>query len=164
MVSFRQCFFFVFIATMNSVRCLLKPKIKNLVLYDGVCKFCNSWVGILLKLDRNGIFKYTALQSDVGKAALVRCGRDSSDISSIVFIDDEIDFLSDEKLKHYIKSDAVIQIVKKLGIPVHYASSLLPLGFRDDIYDIIATNRYNLMGKYDECRLYDIEYEDRFLK
>ena len=147
--------------------------VKNLVLYDGVCKFCNTWVGILLKLDINGKFKYAALQSEPGKMALKRCNRKPDDISSIVYIPDEIviDATSDAVggsvssiQRHYIKSKAVTQIAKDLGIHVQIITNLLPLAFKDEIYDMVAENRYNLMGKYDECRLYDLEYEERFLK
>ena len=145
--------------------------VKNLVLYDGVCRFCNTWVGVLLKLDTQGKFSYAALQSDSGKKALQLCDRKSDDISSIVYIPDEIkiDGSADDSgvktsTRHYIKSNAVTEIVKDLGVPVGIVSNLLPLAFKDEVYDMVAENRYNLMGKYDECRLYDMEYEERFLK
>ena len=147
--------------------------VKNLVLYDGVCKFCNTWVGILLKLDARGMFKYAALQSEPGKVALKLCNRDPDDISSIVYIPDEVNIDGSSTVStssiprtqtHYIKSKAVTEIVKDLGIPLGVVTNLLPLAFKDEIYDMVAENRYNLMGKYEECRLYDMEYEERFLK
>ena len=146
-------------------------KVKNLILYDGVCKFCNTWVGVLLKLDKSGKFKYAALQSPSGKKALSLCNRSVNDLSSIVYIDDELDLnktpidsVKKSNLKFYTKSEAIIQIVKKLGIPIQFVTYFLPRILKDGFYDIVAQNRYSLMGKYDECKLYDIEYEDRFLK
>lgn len=163
---------FVVPAVSTSSYSTLSP-VKNLVLYDGVCKFCNTWVGILLKLDTQGKFKYAALQSEPGKVALKLCNRKPDDISSIVYIPDEVDISESSDTtrtnmssiqRHYIKSKAVTEIVKDLGIPVEIITNLLPLAFKDEIYDMVAENRYNLMGKYDECRLYDMEYEERFLK
>ena len=152
---------------------LTLSSVSNLVLYDGVCKFCNTWVGVLLKLDTQGKFKYAALQSEPGKVALKLSNRKPDDISSIVYIPDEVDISESSDTtrtnmssiqRHYIKSKAVTEIVKDLGIPVEIITNLLPLAFKDEIYDMVAENRYNLMGKYDECRLYDMEYEERFLK
>ena len=31
--------------------------VSNLVLYDGVCRFCNTWVSISLRMDRSGRLK-----------------------------------------------------------------------------------------------------------
>jgi predicted DCC family thiol-disulfide oxidoreductase YuxK len=59
---------------------------KNIVLYDGVCNFCNKWVDILLKLDSQKQFTFSALQSDKGKELLEAIGKNKNDISSVVFI------------------------------------------------------------------------------
>lgn len=136
---------------------------RNLVLYDGVCRFCNTWVGIVLNLDTQGKFKFAALQSESGKRALSLCGRRSSDISSIVYIPSIDGEAAPSPPKYYIKSEAVVQIGKELGIPTQIIGSILPLALKDDMYDAVASNRYNFLGKYDECRLYHMEYEDRFL-
>ena len=139
--------------------------LKNLVLYDGVCKFCNTWVGLALKFDIKSQITFCALQSQSGKQVLSACGRQDTDISSIVYIP-SID-LSDTisvPVKHYLKSEAVVQIGEQIGLlPIQTVSSLLPLMLKDNLYDIVATNRYNILGKYSECRLYHLEYEDRFL-
>ena len=38
-----------------------------------------------------------------------------------------------------------------------------PEDIRDVVYDTVAQNRYNLMGKRDECRCSDPQFADRFL-
>ena len=141
-------------------------QVQNLVLYDGVCKFCNRWVDVSLKLDRKAVLKYAALQSETGKAALKACGRAPEDISSIVYIPQaNIDVsVAAATTRHFVKSDAVVQIAAKLGIPVLLFAGLLPLGLKDAAYDVIATNRYSLLGKLDSCRLLDVEYPERFLQ
>ena len=35
--------------------------------------------------------------------------------------------------------------------------------FRDFVYDTIADNRYNVLGKQDTCRLYDDRFRERFV-
>ena len=40
--------------------------VKNVILFDGVCNFCNTWVDLLLRLDTEGKFKLCALQSENG--------------------------------------------------------------------------------------------------
>jgi predicted DCC family thiol-disulfide oxidoreductase YuxK len=43
------------------------------------------------------------------------------------------------------------------------AATLLPPFLRDGVYDMVANNRYNLLGKSDECRLWDDRFEERFV-
>ena len=59
-----------------------------MILYDGVCNFCNAWVDILLKIDGGSIpkFRFAALQSGVGMKLLEGIGKDANDISSVVLI------------------------------------------------------------------------------
>lgn len=150
----------------------INTTIENLILYDGVCKFCNTWVNVLLRLDSEGVFKFAALQSKIGKAALRSCNRENTDISSIVYIDGPVSLSKSVATATtacntcYIKSEAIVRIVKRLGLPLHYISMLLPLQLKDGMYDIVAQNRYSLMGKYDdsECRLSDPLYDHRFVQ
>jgi predicted DCC family thiol-disulfide oxidoreductase YuxK len=131
-----------------------------IILFDGVCNFCNAWVDILLHIDQKKIFKFAPLQSTVGQELLISIGRRPNDISSVVYIDNET---------FYDKSDCVLQVLgKTLGVPagplaVAAVEALVPLQWRDQIYDTVAENRYNLLGKRDECRCGDPQYSDRFL-
>lgn len=128
------------------------------ILFDGVCNFCNAWVDILLRLDTKQVYKFAPLQSDIGRELLVSIGRSADDISSVILIDGE---------NYYDKSDCVLQVVKSLGAPAAVASAtlenFLPLDLRNQIYDTVAENRYNFLGKRTECRCGDPEFSDRFL-
>jgi predicted DCC family thiol-disulfide oxidoreductase YuxK len=44
------------------------------------------------------------------------------------------------------------------------ATLVVPLFVRDGVYDMVANNRYNLLGKSDECRLWDDRFEERFVR
>lgn len=131
-----------------------------IILFDGVCNFCNTWVDILIRLDTKGIYKLTPLQSKLGKSLLQSIGKDADDISSIVLIE------KDGKT-YYTKSECVLQVVAQLGLPFQIAMKVLkftvPPFLRDTIYDTVAENRYNILGERDVCRTGDPIYYDRFL-
>ena len=130
------------------------------ILFDGVCNFCNTWVDILLRLDTKGVYKLTPLQSELGKSLLQSIGKDANDISSIVLIE------TDGKT-YYTKSDCVLQVVSQLGRPFQLAMNVLkftiPPFLRDTIYDTVSENRYNILGQRDVCRSGDPIYFDRFI-
>jgi predicted DCC family thiol-disulfide oxidoreductase YuxK len=130
---------------------------KDIILYDGVCNFCNTWVDIILRIDLQKRYKFAALQSDVGRQLLVDIGKDSDDISSVLLVTED---------KFYEKSDCVLEVAKNLGPAAEAASATLsrtlPLEIRNDIYDAVAQNRYRFMGKR-ECRCSDTKFSDRFL-
>ena len=139
--------------------------ISNIILYDGVCNFCNKWVDLLLRLDGKKQFSFSALQSDSGKQLLNRIGKESNDISSVVYIKK---LSADPKQKNevYFKSDAALKVMESLGTLPRVGSSflsLLPLSLRDPVYDGVAFNRYNILGKREECRCSDKSSPERFL-
>lgn len=136
---------------------------KNLILFDGVCNFCNGWVDTVLRLDPKGKFKFTALQSPTGQQVLEKLGKQPDDLSSVVYVR----LLDDEKQEAFFKSDAALKVAEDLGIPSFLVSTVqagLPLSLRNSAYDMVAENRYNLLGKRDVCRLETSrQYADRFI-
>lgn len=130
---------------------------RPIILFDGVCNLCNGGVNFMLDWDRTGKARFAALQSPAGKVLLERSGRNPDDISSIVLV---------EKDESYIKSDAILRIGKLLEVPFPVLAGLgmlVPHILRDTVYDGIATNRYNMFGSTNECRLSDSRFEERFL-
>jgi predicted DCC family thiol-disulfide oxidoreductase YuxK len=43
-----------------------------IILFDGVCNFCNFWISFLLDRDRKDKFRFVALQSEKGNEPLTR--------------------------------------------------------------------------------------------
>jgi len=124
---------------------------------------CNSAVNLALDWDPEGKLRFSALQSNVGRSLLEANGRKADDISSIVLVTKDGAFL---------KSDAVLKITEELTplslLPLRPAAILgqfiVPKFMRDLIYDGVADNRYQLMGKRTECRFdTDGEFEKRFV-
>ena len=137
----------------------------DVILYDGVCNFCNAWVDILLRLDVQQKFRFAPLQSKVGQALLTQIGKQADDISSVVLIKKKSG--TNNKREWYDKSRCVLQVVQELGPVAAVASraalAVVPEQIRDSIYDTVAQNRYNFMGKRDECRCSDPQFAHRFL-
>lgn len=81
----------------------------------------------------------------------------ADDISSIVLVTEDA---------HWIKSQAVLNIAQRLGLPLPALAAFLQIfdgRFRDFVYDVIADNRYQVLGKSATCRLMQPEWKDRFL-
>jgi predicted DCC family thiol-disulfide oxidoreductase YuxK len=135
---------------------------RPVVLFDGVCNLCNNAVNLALDWDPQGRLRFAALQSAVGRSLLQTHGRRADDISSIVLVNAD---------GAYIKSDAILKITEALSPPFLPAREVAMLGrlfvpavLRDLIYDQVADNRYQLMGKRDTCRFdADNEFVDRFV-
>lgn len=54
---------------------------RPVLLYDGVCNMCNGFVNLFLDIDRDKKFRFSALQSQTGRALLSLSGRSPDDIS-----------------------------------------------------------------------------------
>ncbi|MAE87470.1 MAG: hypothetical protein CMB80_32350 [Flammeovirgaceae bacterium] len=125
------------------------------ILFDGVCNLCNSSVNFVIDRDR-GLYRFASLQSDFAKELLNSSAIDPSSLESIVLV---------EGRRVYHKSEAALRVAGHLkGLwPLFRVFRILPRGFRDFFYDIIAKNRYRWFGKKDSCRIPTPELRDRFL-
>lgn len=132
-------------------------KDKQLILFDGVCNLCNSSVVYVIKHDKNDVFRFAPLQSDVGKAIIEKYHIDTSKTDSIL--------LYSEASGLKIKSTAAIAIASKLGFPRNILSAflVLPAFIRNWFYDFIARNRYKWYGKKDACMIPTPELKSKFL-
>lgn len=127
----------------------------HIILFDGVCNLCNSVVKFIVKRDRNGKFKFTALQSNSGKVLLNKFGLVGHDIDSFVLISGE---------QIYLKSTAGLRVFRELGgiWKLMYVFIYLPKSFRDFIYNIIAKTRYRIFGKRSTCMVLGQDIKERF--
>ena len=127
----------------------------SIVLFDGVCNFCNDTVNFIIRHDRAKRFKFAPLQSDIGQELRSKYGI-AEDVDSIVLID------GDQAFTH---STAGLRIAKGLGdaISIAYVFILVPVAIRDFFYKLFAKNRYKLFGKKDVCMIPTPEVRERFL-
>jgi len=133
---------------------LLKTKM-NIIVFDGVCNFCNRVVQIIIRHDPSAQIHFTAQQTEAGEQ-LFRQYQFSTSANSVIFIKDGL---------VYEQSDAVIEIAKLLtGWPsVFKYTIIVPRFFRNYIYQLIAANRYRLFGKQDLCMVPKEEDKKRFI-
>jgi len=127
-----------------------------IVLFDGVCNFCNHSVQFIIKRDKKSYFKFGALQSEEGKTLLQKHNLSPEVLDTIVLI---------ENGKAYSYSTAPLRIVRKLTLlwPIMYIFILVPTFIRNPIYKWISRNRYKWFGKQESCMLPTPDIRNRFL-
>ena len=131
------------------------------LLYDGVCGFCNGAVQTILRFDRRGRLRFAALQSDYGRAALAR-HPELSGVDSVIFLEAPPGAGGE---RAYVRSEAGLRVASYMGgaWKIFLIARLLPRGARDYLYDLFARHRYKLFGKYDTCLLPPPEVRARFI-
>jgi predicted DCC family thiol-disulfide oxidoreductase YuxK len=133
------------------------PKNKKIVLFDGVCNLCDNAVQYVIKHDKKDIFRFVALQSDLGKEILNYLKVDTSKMDSII--------LYEPGIAYYYKSDAALEIVKDLNVFLKWSVvfKIIPSSLRNPIYDYVARNRYKWFGKKEACMIPTEEMKAKFL-
>jgi len=123
------------------------PRDKKILLFDGVCNLCDNTVQFIIRHDKKDVFRFVALQSELGQQILKHIGVDSSKTDSII--------LYEPGNAYYYKAEAAIRIAKILGSYFSLLSifSILPKGLSNKIYDYVAKNRYKWYGKKEECMI-----------
>ena len=132
------------------------PKDKKIVLFDGVCNYCNDKVNFIIKNDKHDVFRFVALQSETGQKIIKYLGIDVS-IDSII--------LYEPGYAYFIKSEAVFRIIKHLSSSVRLLLffNFIPTSIKNIFYDIIAKNRYNWYGKKESCMMPTEELKRKFI-
>ncbi len=128
-----------------------------ILIFDGVCNFCNSFVNFIIDGDPKKKIRFVASQSESGIKYINQYKISKTEIKeSIIFIEEE---------KYTTKSTAFFHILKHLRFPwfLLYGFILTPHFIRDAIYDFIGRKRYKWFGKRNTCRMPTKELKDRFL-
>lgn len=121
------------------------PSDKSIILFDGVCNYCNTMVNFALKRDKKDFLLFAPLQSDAGLALREKYGVAPS-VDSFIYIEND---------KAYLYSTAALKVSKHLsgGWPLMAAFFIVPAFIRDGVYKWIARNRYKWFGKKDTCMI-----------
>jgi predicted DCC family thiol-disulfide oxidoreductase YuxK len=131
----------------------MKADIKQLILFDGVCNFCNKTVNFIIKKDKKDQFRFASLQSEIGQTFVSGL---PSNTDSIVYVRNQ---------KVLIKSTAALYIAIDLGYPFKMLAifRLIPTSWRDSCYDYIAKNRYRWFGKTEQCEIPTEQNRKKFI-
>lgn len=127
-----------------------------IVLFDGVCNFCNGSVNFIIERDRANYFKFAPLQSEIGGQLLDEHKINKAETDSVILIEDE---------QAFTHSTAALRIARKLDgfWKFFYIFRFVPRFLRDFAYKLFAKNRYKLFGKQDACMMPTPEIRARFL-
>lgn len=133
------------------------PHNKKIILFDGVCNLCSTAVQFVIKNDKKDLFRFVALQSNLGQRIVKHIGIDTKTTDSII--------LYEPGIAYYIKSEAALEIAKYLsgGLALLSIFKVLPTALKDSLYDYIARNRYKWYGKKDNCMIPTPELKSKFL-
>lgn len=126
-----------------------------LVVFDGVCNYCNYMANFAIRNDPKGRLRFTPSQG-VTAQYLQNHFAINRQPASVLLID---------KGRLYEGSSAAIRIAKYLRWPAKalYAFMIIPAFIRNPIYNWIARNRYKWFGQRDTCMVPDEKVRQRFL-
>ncbi len=116
---------------------------QTIVLFDGVCKLCNTSIQFYHPRRKAQSIRYVPLAS---KEALQYIKKQAvqDGLDSIIVLKDG---------QCYTKSKAVLSLIQEMKFPWSLLSllSILPNGVLDMAYSFIAKHRYKIFGKTDQC-------------
>ena len=127
---------------------------KPVIFFDGECNLCNGFVDFILKIDSTQKFYLAPLQGSTAQQYLPPLPPQQEDWAIAYF---------DGKTT-YFASEACLEICQELGgiWSIFALTRPLPISFRDFVYSIVATNRYNWFGQT-SCRTMTFDGRSPFL-
>lgn len=133
---------------------------RPVLLYDGVCGFCDRAVRLVLRLDRRGLVRFAALQGETAREIRARHPR-LAGADSLVLVEPS----GSDGERVLTRSEALLGVARILGWPWSAlgALRLVPRSVRDAAYELFARYRYRLFGHYEECRVPSPDVRSRFL-
>ena len=131
-------------------------KYERLILFDGVCNWCNAWVNFAITHDPGRQFKFGTLQSEQAQRILHDLDLSTSDYQTFLLL---------EGGHVYTKSAAALRVIRQLSWwwLLYYLCVLVPTPLRDVVYDFVARHRYRWMGRTATCRVPTPAERDRFV-
>lgn len=130
-------------------------KQQNIVVFDGVCNFCNGAVNFIIARDPEAIFTFAPMQSEFAKALMHKHGIRNVGIDTFLLVKDD---------QCYLFSSAALEITKSLTGYWYLFNvfKIIPAPIRDFFYKLFARNRYALFGRTDSCMVPTKEVLARF--
>ena len=133
------------------------PRGKPLILFDGVCLLCATFVHFVLDHDQHSAFDFAPLQGATGTKLLTQAGL-PLDVSTMVLVDEA---------GVHVRSTAALRVIARCGLPYSWLRILLwllPAPLRDAGYKMVASVRYLVFGKDDgtTCRRMTKAIRQRF--
>ncbi len=127
----------------------------QIIIFDGICNFCNGAVNFIIKRDSRGVFKFAPMQSEIAQELLKHQAHDVGNDTFILIKNGQC----------FQRTDAALEITRDLdGLWfILKAFKIVPSFVIDYFYRVFARNRYKLFGKRVTCMIPTKEVRDRFL-
>ena len=132
-----------------------------MLLYDGLCGFCDGTVQFVLARDRRRRLRFAALQGEYARALMERHPVLAT-VDSLILVERD-DPSGAERV--YLRSEGVLRVARHLGGLWRLAAlaKVLPRSLRDLAYDGFARNRYRVFGRRLACSIPTPEQRALFL-
>lgn len=126
----------------------------TILFYDGDCGLCNRVVQFVLRHERKNELFFTTLDSDFARTFF-------QERTGILPKNDTVILYSNYLL--YERSSAVIELLSylKFPFPLLKLFRILPVCWRDYLYNLVAKNRKRLFSNF--CKVPDSETLNRFI-
>lgn len=127
-----------------------------ILLFDGVCNFCDGTVNFIIDRDPKKNIRFAALQSNSGQKLLQKFSLDTQHFDSVILVHGE---------RFHKKTSAILRVVRWMKFPWNTLCIfiIIPSPIRNFFYDIVAKNRYKWFGKLEYCRVPTADIKERFL-
>ena len=123
----------------------------SVVLFDGVCNFCNGFVRFAirwLRPESRDALRFAAGQSETGRRLVADARLDSNITERTVVL------LPGKGGRPLLRSSAILTVAAHLRFPWWLLARVgwaVPERLRDGVYDWVAAHRYAVFGKRDSC-------------
>ena len=128
----------------------------HVIIFDGVCNFCNSSINFIIKRDHSNKFVFTPMQSPAAQQLIADYNVENVGFDTFLLI---------KNGKCFYRTNAAIEIAKDLrgAWPLFKVFKILPRPIRDYFYRLFARNRYSIFGKMETCMVPTKELKNKFL-
>ncbi|MEO8201320.1 MAG: DCC1-like thiol-disulfide oxidoreductase family protein [Gemmatimonadota bacterium] len=130
-----------------------------ILLYDGLCGFCNTSVQFILGHETRHSLRFAALQGKFAAEVKLR-HPELEEVDSLVWVEGEG---ADERVT--IRSAAALKVVNYMGglWKLYLIFALVPVPARDALYNLFARHRHKFFGRYGSCPVPTADVRTRFL-
>lgn len=129
---------------------------RYLIIFDGVCVFCNGVVNFIIKRDSACVFTFSPMQSEVAQSLIKQHHASKEILNTLMLI---------KNGTCYLRTDAILEIAKDLSGMWYLFNvfKIIPRPIRDFLYTLFARNRYKLFGKRNSCMVPTESVKKRFI-
>jgi len=130
---------------------------KDLILFDGICNFCNSYINYVITHDQSDRFVFASLQSQIAAELAGKYNLDLQNQNSIIVIHNQ---------QILTRSDGIIYIARHLNTWWSWTAhglTIVPQFIRNAVYTWFANRRYAWFGRLESCMIPTPEIREKFL-